>query len=136
MTDPIPTDGIPPLDPDLQTEAEARWGETPAWRESGRRTRRYGPSEWARIEAAGEANEEAFAGLLRSGERPNGEAAMELAEEARLHIDHWFYPCSKEMHAGLADLYDGDPRFKAYYDDREPGLAAFVAEAVRANARR
>jgi MerR family transcriptional regulator, thiopeptide resistance regulator len=61
---------------------------------------------------------------------------MDGAEAMREHISRWFYACSHGMHTGLADMYEADPRFTAHYDDRAPGLARFVAEAIRANARR
>jgi hypothetical protein len=38
------------------------------------------------------------------------------------------------MHVGLAEMYVADARFKAHYDERAPGLAEYVAEAIRANA--
>ncbi|MBT8336465.1 MAG: TipAS antibiotic-recognition domain-containing protein [Gemmatimonadetes bacterium] len=117
-------------------EAEERWGDTEAWRESRRRTKRYSPREWDAIKAEGAANEASFATLLRTGARPTDEKAMDLAEAARRHIDRWFYECSPEMHVNLAGLYESDPRFRAHYDDHEPGLARFVAEAIRANALR
>jgi hypothetical protein len=120
----------------LQAEAEERWGNTPQWRESGRRTKSYGPAQWVEIKAQGTATEAAFAALLRSGATPNHEAALALAEEARLHIDRWFYECTPEMHVGLAAMYEADPRFRAHYDNQEPGLASFVAKAIRANAQR
>jgi len=56
------------------------------------------------------------------------------AESVRLRITRWFYPSSAEMHAGLADLYGSDPRFRAHYEKRASGLAALVARAIRANA--
>ncbi len=37
------------------------------------------------------------------------------------------------MHAGLADLYTADERFRAHYEDRAEGLAEYVAEAIKAN---
>lgn len=37
---------------------------------------------------------------------------------------------SKEAHAGVAQMYVDDPRFTAYYDERQPGLAAFLRDAV------
>lgn len=123
-------------DPELQKEAEARWGQTEAWRQSQRRTKSYGPEQWEQIKKAGADNEAAFAALLRSGAEADGEAALRLAEAARLHIHRWFYDCPPAMHVGLADLYEADPRFRAHYDEQEPGLAAFVAAAIRANAAR
>lgn len=126
----------PGRDPELQAEAEQRWGKTEQWRESSRRTKSYGPEQWARIKAQGAANEAAFAALLRTGATPDSEAAMALAEEARLHIDRWYYTCPPEMHVNLAAMYEADSRFKAHYDEQEAGLANFVAEAIRANAGR
>lgn len=115
-------------------EAEARWGQTESWRESKRRTKSYGEDDWRAIKAEGAATEQAFADLLRAGASPSSDAARGLAEEARLHIDRWFYPCPPAMHVNLAGMYEADPRFRAHYDDQEPGLADFVAAAIRANA--
>lgn len=117
-------------------EARTRWGHTPEYRESARRTGRYGPSEWAELQAEQEAVEAGLAEALRAGEPPEGERAMELAEEARRHIDRWFYPCPPEMHVALAAMYVADPRFRAHYEERETGLADYLAAAVRANAAR
>lgn len=124
------------MDDPYADEARERWGHTEAYKESARRTKRYQPGDWAKIEAESEAVERGMAELLAAGEAPDGARAMDLAETARLHIDRWFYPCPHTMHVGLADMYTADPRFTAHYDEREPGLAAFVAAAIRANAAR
>jgi DNA-binding transcriptional MerR regulator len=117
-----------------QDEVEERWGETDAYRESTRRVRRYGPSEWREIKAESEAIEQRFAELLRQGCRPDAPEARAAAERHRAHIERWFYPCSLAMHRGLAELYVTDRRFAAHYDGREPGLAAYVSTAIDANA--
>lgn len=117
-------------------EARERWGNTDAYKESARRTKQYKPEDWARIKAESEAVEAGMAEALLAGEPADGAKAMELAERARLHIDRWFYPCSHRMHVGLADMYMADARFTAHYEERAPGLAAFVAAAIKANARR
>ena len=117
-------------------EARERWGHTDAYKESARRTKQYRPEDWAKIKAEGEAVEAGMATLLRAGEPADGARAMDLAEEARMHIDRWFYPCSHKMHVGLADMYVADARFTAHYEERASGLAAYVATAIRANARR
>ncbi len=117
-------------------EAEARWGDTAAYRESARRTSGYGEEEWAALKAEQDAIEAALAEAFRAGEPPEGERAVGLAEEARRHIDRWFYPCPPAMHVALAGMYVADPRFRAHYDDRAEGLADYLAAAVRANAER
>ncbi|HEX7117834.1 MAG TPA: MerR family transcriptional regulator [Longimicrobiales bacterium] len=118
------------------SEARERWGDTDAYKESMRRARRYTKADWKAIQEAQEANMERMAELMAAGAAPDGAEAMAGAEAMRQHIDRWFYPCSPEMHAGLADMYEADPRFKATYEQRATGLAAFVAAAIRANARR
>jgi len=73
---------------------------------------------------------------LRKGAETDDPAVRDLAEEHRQQIDRWFYPCDHRMHAALADLYEADPRFTASLDQPDEGVAAFLAEAIRANARR
>ena len=119
-----------------QDEVERRWGNTDAYKESMRRTRRYGRSDWDRIKAEGEAVVARLAGLMAGGAQAAGRAAMDLAEEHRCHIDRWFYPCSRGMHRNLAEMYTADPRFEEYFEKRAKGLAVFVRDATRANAQR
>ena len=119
-----------------QDEVERRWGNTDAYKESMRRTRRYGRSDWDRIKAEGEAVVARLAGLMAGGAQAAGRAAMDLAEEHRCHIDRWFYPCSRGMHRNLAEMYTADPRFEEYFEKRAKGLAVFVRDAIRANAQR
>lgn len=114
-------------------EAEERWGDTDAYRESMRRMKSYTKDDWARMKVEGEVNEAAMAALLEAGAAPADEEARAVAERMRRHIADWFYPCSHEMHGWLADMYLSDPRFRAHYDDRAAGLAAFVSAAIHAN---
>ena len=117
-------------------EARERWGETDAYRESMRRVKRYGKADWEQLRRESEVAESRMAELLAAGADPEGEEAMAGAEAMRRHIAAWFYPCSPGMHAGLADMYEGDPRFAANFEKRTKGLTAFVATAIRANAAR
>ena len=119
-----------------QDEVERRWGDSDAYKESMRRTRRYGKDDWARIRAEGETVVARLADLMAGGAAAAGRAAMDLAEEHRRHIDRWFYPCSRAMHRNVADLYTADARFKEYFEKRAKGLAVFVRSAIRANAQR
>lgn len=115
-------------------EARERWGQTDAYRESHRRTSGYTKEDWQRLGAESEAIEQELAECLALGLPADAPRARAAAERHRLHIDTWFYPCSSEMHVGLADMYVADPRFTAHYDDRAPGLAEYVRDAVYANA--
>lgn len=117
-----------------QEEAEQRWGETDAYKESNRRTNKYTKDDWARLGAESEAYELAFLEAMQSGLPPESAEAKAAAERHRLHIDTWFYPCSYEMQTGLAEMYVMDERFTAHYDKRATGLALYVRDAIIANA--
>lgn len=127
-------DGFDPAQ--YEDEARSRWGSTEAYAESQRRTSKYGPEDWARMKAEGEAIVVAFADAMRAGVAAEHESALALAERHRLHIDRWFYPCDRAMHTCLAELYVSDDRFAAYFDRHGAGVAGYVAAAIRANAAR
>lgn len=63
-----------------------------------------------------------------------GDPASELAQKAADLHRQWlmFYwsEYSKEAHAGLAQMYVDDERFKAYYDVKQPGTAEFLRDAI------
>jgi len=117
-------------------EAEERWGDTDAFRESRRRTTAFGKEDWARVMAEGRAVELRLAAALAAGLAPDSDEAMAAAEEHRLQIDRNFYPCSHEMQVGLADMYLADERFAKHYEDVAPGLAQYTYDAIVANATR
>ena len=119
-----------------EDEAEKRWGANPEYQESMRRTRRYGNGDWAAVRAESEPVTAGLAALLAEGAEPDGDAAMDLAEAHRQHIERWFYPCSHALHGCLAAMYTDDPRFKAHFEARSVGLASFVRDAIVANAAR
>lgn len=125
------------FDPDAHAaEVTQRWGDTDAYRESARRAARYTKADWLRIKAEGGAITERLAAAMRDGLPPDGEAAMDAAEAHRRQIDEAFYPCSHEMHVGLAGMYLADARFTATYEAIAPGLARYVHDAIVANAAR
>lgn len=119
-----------------EAETEQRWGDTDAFKESKRRTQRYGKEDWQRLAAEqGSIYADAFA-ALKAGKAPSSDEAMSVAERHRQSIDRWFYPCSYQMHRGLADMYEQDSRFAESIDQHGAGLTSFLAAAIRANAER
>jgi DNA-binding transcriptional MerR regulator len=117
-------------------EAEERWGNSPAWQQSRRRTAAYTKDDWVAIKASATANVSSFAALLRAGEPASGAAAMDCAEAHRQHISRWFYDCGYDIHRGLAEMYVADERFAEHYDSVAPGLAQYVHDAILFNADR
>ena len=64
----------------------------------------------------------------------HGDPSSEIAQKcADLH-KQWITSCwgtyDKEAHAGLAQMYVDDERFKAYYDKESKGAAEFLRDAI------
>ena len=119
---------------DHEAEAATRWPD--AFEVSRQRTSRYGAEQWQEAIAEADSVSKRFAELLASGARATSESAMDLAEEHRASIDRWYYPCSKEMHAGLATSYVADPRFHSHWEAYGHGVAQYVHDSIVANSAR
>ncbi len=117
-------------------KVEQRWGDTDAYRESHRRTSSYAKEDWLRIRAESESIKQHLLRAMQGGQPPTSSEAMAAAEAHRQHISRWFYALDYQMHRGLGNMYGSDPGFRAHYDDRAPGLAAYVRDAIHANADR
>lgn len=117
-------------------EAQQRWGETDAWRESHRRTSSYDKQDWLRVKAEVEQVERRFVAALQAGLPADAPEVQQIAEDHRQQISRDFYACDHDMHVGLAEMYVSDERFTAHYEALAPGLAQYVHDAVQANAAR
>lgn len=115
-------------------EAEQRWGDSDAYRQSQHRTRGYSKADWLRYKAELDDLEARMATAMRAGVLPSSATAMDLAEQHRRGIHTWFYDCPHELHQGLGRMYVDDARFAAHFDDRAPGLARWLHEAIEAAA--
>ena len=121
---------------DYADEAERRWGETEAWKQSQGRTSKYTKADWVEVKAEMDATNAAFVSAMTDGEPATSEWSMDAAEAHRLHIHHRFYDLTPEFHRGLGDMYLADPRFTKTYEEIAPGMAQYVRDAIHANADR
>jgi DNA-binding transcriptional MerR regulator len=115
-----------------EAEVEQRWGDSPEWVVSKRRTAQYGKEAWERIKREGEALNGQLAALCRSGVSPDAAEARGAAAAHRAYIDRWFYPVSAQVHLALADGYVADARFAATYEALAPGLSVWLRDAIHA----
>lgn len=134
---PMPSDTITALFSDFDPaahadEAHARWGATPEYAESARRTRDYGPAEWAAIKREADDLYERLAALLRAGTPADSPAAQAAIAAHREHITRWFYPCTRAIHRQLGAMYVADDRFTRTIDRHAPGLARYLRDATAA----
>ena len=117
-------------------EAQQRWGDSDEWAQARRRTSRYTRQDWQQAMADHQAATDRLAAAMEAGRPTDSPEAMDAAEAHRQQITRWFYDCSHAMHRGLADMYVQDPRFTQTYEEIAPGLAAYVRDAIHANADR
>ncbi|MGB8943814.1 MAG: MerR family transcriptional regulator [Streptomyces sp.] len=121
-------------DPDQYAEeAERRWGDTDAYKESMRKAASYTKEDYQRIADGFNALHARMADLLGRGVPADSGEAMDVAEEHRLFIGRWHYACSHEFHTCLGEMYVADERFAATYEAIRPGLAVYMRDAILAN---
>ncbi|MDP5218767.1 MerR family transcriptional regulator [Ruegeria sp. 2205SS24-7] len=115
----------------FEDEAKTRWGETEAWTTSAKRSANYTEANWAQYHKEHNALCKGFAELARANASTKGVEASKLARAYADLIDRWFYPCDASHLGALADMYDGDARFRDTFDKHGEGTANFVICAFR-----
>ena len=114
-------------------EAEERWGDTEAYRQSRERLAGLGP-DGPRQAAAWWAEHIATFTALRTQQVPLDDDRVRAAVAAHRDLLDRFYDCSPAMQIALAEMYVADDRFRATYDEHADGVARYVRDAVRAHA--
>lgn len=72
---------------------------------------------------------ETLAEAFKEGD-PASELAQKAAELHKRWLTYYWNDYSKEAHAGLAQMYVDDERFTAHYDEKQPGTAEFLRDAI------
>ena len=127
------------FDPEqYEDEVKQRWGDTDAYKTSVKRAKSYTEADWQKFKEEQAAIYADAVAARNDGVSPDQPRAMDIAERHRLSFDRWFYPCSPQMHSGLADMWEADRRYADNIDKYggAAGLTEYLAAAVRANAKR
>ncbi|MFE4671991.1 MerR family transcriptional regulator [Streptomyces sp. NPDC056723] len=115
-------------------EVQERWGHTEAYAESQRKAASYTKEDWLRIKEANDDWMRRLIAVMDSGEEPGSGAAMDLAEEHRQQICRFHYECTYEIQTALGEMFVADERYRRNLDKGREGVAAFLREAILANA--
>jgi DNA-binding transcriptional MerR regulator len=94
---------------------------------SSQKWKSYSSSERQRILEEGQAVYLDFLKAMPSG--PASPAAQTAVARWRKHMDYFWTP-NEEQVLALVEGYNNDPRFKVNFDELDPGLAAFIRDAV------
>ncbi len=109
-------------------EAEERWGNTEAYKQSVERTKHLTKDDFKRIAREGDALMKEIAASIESG--PASEQTQELIARHYESL-RTFYDPSFEMYRGLGQMYVDDPRFRAYFEKYDARLPEFMRDAMR-----
>lgn len=85
--------------------------------------------QYAEVEKLSDGIMDALKEAFKTGD-PAGELAQKAADLHRQWLCYFWDSYTKEAHAGVAQMYVDDERFTAYYDKEQPGLAAFLRDAI------
>lgn len=84
-------------------------------------------TEWKQL---GDEIRDRLARAVRAGERPDGPEGVRIAEMHKRWLSFGPNAYDPKCHAGLAEMYVADDRFRHYYDGEVDGCAQFLRDAV------
>jgi MerR family transcriptional regulator, thiopeptide resistance regulator len=113
---------------EYDAEAQRRWGNTDAYKESQKRWKSYSAEQKKQMGLEGEAVYRDMVAAIPLG--PTSSQAQSCVARWRQHL-RYFYEPSDEMLLGLADMYNDDPAFNATFQRIDPELAGFMRQAVQ-----
>ena len=116
-------------------EAKEKWGATDAYKESAEKTSGYSKEKWNEVNDGMNTLMAEFAACRKNGFAPDSAEAQTLVKKWQNYISANFYTCTKEILAGLGEMYVADERFKASIDSHGDGTADFMREAISAYCR-
>jgi len=108
-------------------EAKEKWGGTAAWQEYEQKN---ADGKWEQLSRGMDALMAEFARCKAAGQTPGSPAAQELVKQWQDFISANCYTCTKEILAGLGQMYVADQRFTANMDRHGEGTAQFMADAI------
>ena len=113
-----------------EVEAKQRWCETDAYKEHKQKTANYSKDKWQDVNDGLMSVFAKFAECKKNGNTANSEQAQALLKELQIYITENYYTFTKEILAGLGQMYVVDERFKTNIDKNSNGTADFVSKAI------
>lgn len=111
-----------------EEEIRQKYGEKVV-NESNNKFMNMSQEQYREFEKLGQAVNDTLKAAMET-DNPAGELGQKTADLHRQWLSFTWNGYSKEAHAGLANMYVQDERFKAYYDKIQPGAAEFLRAAI------
>ena len=113
-----------------EAQAKQRWGETDAYKEHAEKTAKYTKDKWQAVNDGLMVIFAKFAECMNNGNTADSDEAQVLVKELQTYITENYYTCTREILAGLGQMYIADERFKTNIDKNGDGTAEFVSQAI------
>ena len=109
-------------------EVKTRWGGTDAYAQSQKKTAGYTKEDWKRVSDQMDELLKRFSQYV--GRKPESKEVQALVGEWQQYITDTYYDCTREILAGLGQMYVADERFTKNMDKFESGTAKLISEAI------
>lgn len=109
-------------------EVRNRWGDSDAYAEYEKKTKGYSKEDWSSISQAGDRIMGEFAKYRDLS--PEDETVQELVARWQNFITTHYYECTKDILAGLGNMYVSDERFRENINKHGEGTADLMSKAI------
>ena len=114
-----------------KAEAQEKWGKTDAYKEHTEKTKHYSQEKWNGLAEGMDRIMAQFAACMKAGNAPASAEAQSLVKTLQEYITTNYYHCTKEILAGLGQMYVADERFQNNIDKHGKGTAVFIRDAIQ-----
>ncbi len=113
-----------------KAEAKEKWGDTEAYSEYTEKTKDFSKSKFDSLTEGIDSIMGEFALVKNDDIDPSDEIAQNLVKKLQDYISENFYKCTKEILAGLGQMYVFDERFRNNIDKHGGGTAEYISQAI------
>ncbi len=114
----------------FKDEVKEKWGDTEAYSEYTEKSKSYNKDKYNSLAEDMDEILAEFAACMKNGAEYDSEEAQSLVIKLQNHITENYYTCTKQILAGLGQMYVADERFRDNIDKYADGTAQFISEAI------
>lgn len=113
-----------------EEEVKEKWGKTDAYAEYTGKSKGYSKEKHKELIKGMDDILEEFASCMQNGSEASSAAAQCLVKKLQDYITTNYYTCTKQILAGLGQMYVADERFKENIDRHAIGTSEYMSKAI------
>ena len=111
-------------------EVKEKWGKTQAYSEYTEKSKSYTKDSYNSMAEGMNLILAEFASAMKNGYDTDSAETQGLVSKLQSHITENYYTCTKEILAGLGQMYVFDERFRRNIDKHSEGTAEYISKAI------